>query len=240
MMLGICVILLAVGATTYGWYRSDLRRLARDYACKEPFDGALERCIVRFPLGEAVSRLTSQRAEITISTGVKRMSFPTLGSWIVWMMVPMVAAAAAWAWQQPGYRVPLGLTAHIQNFGDQFAPEGSWVGTKGRSLRLEGFQMSFREPRVPGLSVAYMCHIQDMGDSGWMPEGSFCGTRGQSRRLEAVALRLVGPNADRFTIRYSCHLEGIGDIGPISDGGVCGTRGQSRRLEALLVEVIAR
>jgi len=30
-----------------------LRRLTRDYACKEPFNGALERCIVRFPLDEA-------------------------------------------------------------------------------------------------------------------------------------------------------------------------------------------
>jgi hypothetical protein len=49
----ISIILLAVGAIAYGWYRNDLRRLVRDYSCKEPFDGDLEHCIVRFPLDEA-------------------------------------------------------------------------------------------------------------------------------------------------------------------------------------------
>jgi hypothetical protein len=51
-MLKILAILLAIGVFVYGWYRNDLRRLTRDYACKEPFDGAMKHCIVRFPLDE--------------------------------------------------------------------------------------------------------------------------------------------------------------------------------------------
>jgi hypothetical protein len=51
--LKILAILLAVGVVIYGWHRNDLRRLTRDYACKEPFAGAIARCIVRFPLDEA-------------------------------------------------------------------------------------------------------------------------------------------------------------------------------------------
>jgi hypothetical protein len=52
MMLKILATLLVVGVFIYGWYRNDLRRLTRDYACKETFDGALQHCIVRFPLDE--------------------------------------------------------------------------------------------------------------------------------------------------------------------------------------------
>jgi hypothetical protein len=52
-MLKILAVLLTSGVFVYVWYRSDLRRLTRDYACKEAFDGALERCIVRFPVDEA-------------------------------------------------------------------------------------------------------------------------------------------------------------------------------------------
>jgi|SRR5580704_11937330 hypothetical protein len=51
-MLKILAVLLVVGVFVYGWYRNDLRRLTRDYACKAPFEGALEHCIVRFPLDE--------------------------------------------------------------------------------------------------------------------------------------------------------------------------------------------
>jgi len=52
MMLKILAVLLVIGVILYGWYRNDLRRITRDYACKEPFDGALEHSIVRFPLDE--------------------------------------------------------------------------------------------------------------------------------------------------------------------------------------------
>jgi hypothetical protein len=53
MILKILSLLLVFGAFIYSWYRNDLRRLTRDYACKTPFDGGLEHCLVRFPLDEA-------------------------------------------------------------------------------------------------------------------------------------------------------------------------------------------
>ena len=52
-MLKILWILITIGVIIYGWYRNDLRRLTRDYTCKEPFDGALEDSLIRFPLDEA-------------------------------------------------------------------------------------------------------------------------------------------------------------------------------------------
>jgi hypothetical protein len=53
MMLRILVVLITIGALIYAWYRNDLRRLTRDYACKKPFDGDLEGCLIRFSLDEA-------------------------------------------------------------------------------------------------------------------------------------------------------------------------------------------
>jgi hypothetical protein len=52
-MLRILAVLLVIGVFVYVWYRNDLRRLTRDFACKESFPGGLEPCIIRFPLDEA-------------------------------------------------------------------------------------------------------------------------------------------------------------------------------------------
>jgi hypothetical protein len=52
MMLKIIAVVLVAGALFYGWYRNDLRKLTRDYACKEPFEGPLQHCIIRFPVDE--------------------------------------------------------------------------------------------------------------------------------------------------------------------------------------------
>ena len=53
MIMKVLAILLVFGAIIYGWFRNDLRRLTRDFASKEPFDGVLRSCMVRFPLDEA-------------------------------------------------------------------------------------------------------------------------------------------------------------------------------------------
>jgi hypothetical protein len=52
-MLKTLVVLIFIGVMICGWYRNDLRRLTRDYACNVPFDGELESCIIRFPLDDA-------------------------------------------------------------------------------------------------------------------------------------------------------------------------------------------
>jgi hypothetical protein len=128
---------------------------------------------------------------------------------------------------------------HLAELGDRNFRNNELAGTRGQSRRLEGFSMNL-SPAVPGLGIEYMCHVQDLGDTGWMPGGSFCGTRGQSRRVEGLAVRLTGRRAARYDVYYLCHLEGLGDTGPVKNGAFCGTRGQSRRLEALYIWVAAR
>jgi uncharacterized protein YjdB len=138
----------------------------------------------------------------------------------------------------PAVGLPLTGFVHVQDLGDLPLRDGVWAGTKGQSRRLEGFSVNFAAP-VPGLGLAYICHLQDGGDTPWMPGGSFCGTKGQSRRLEGFAIRLAGANAASYDVFYECHVQDIGDMGPVKNGAFCGTRGQSRRVEAILVWVKA-
>lgn len=131
---------------------------------------------------------------------------------------------------------PLSGLVHLQNIGDSNLLPDRFNGTQGQSRRLEGFQLEFSPP-VPGLSMRYMAHLQNIGDVPFQNEGTFIGTRGQSRRLEGFAIELTGPAAPNFTVMYMAHLQDTGDTGFVRDGQFCGTRGQSRRVEGILVHV---
>jgi hypothetical protein len=52
-MIAMLAAASAVGLVVYGWQRSDLRRIIRDFArATHDFNGPLEPCLVRFPLDE--------------------------------------------------------------------------------------------------------------------------------------------------------------------------------------------
>lgn len=53
MSLKILAIPLVVCVLIYSWHRNDLRRLTRDFARGDAYEGPLERCLMRFPLDEA-------------------------------------------------------------------------------------------------------------------------------------------------------------------------------------------
>ncbi|MEG4087957.1 hypothetical protein [Microcoleus sp. Pol12B4] len=125
---------------------------------------------------------------------------------------------------------------HIQDIGDRIFPEGAVAGTTGQSRRLEGFQINLDSP-IPGLSMEYMAHIQDIGDTSWVREGQYVGTKGQSRRVEGFAIRLTGSEASKYDVFYQAHVEGIGDTARVGNGQFSGTRGQSKRVEAISVWV---
>lgn len=132
--------------------------------------------------------------------------------------------------------IPLRGVVHLETIGDVAFVNDMFIGTRGQSRRVEGFQIQFNPP-IPGLSMRYMAHLQDIGDVPWVDEGQFIGTRGQSRRLEGFAIELTGPAAANYTVRYMAHLQDLGDTGYFYNGQFCGTRGQSRRVEGMLVHV---
>jgi hypothetical protein len=123
-----------------------------------------------------------------------------------------------------------------QSDGDRVFIGGQRAGSKGHSLRLEGFALSLSDTKG-ALHLEYMCHLEFLGDQ-IRSEGQFCGSRGVRRRLEAFSISLHGPAAQFFKVEYQCHLERVGDSPVTTDGQLCGSRGNSARLEAMLVRIV--
>ncbi len=130
--------------------------------------------------------------------------------------------------------IDLNGKVYLQNVGDVSFRGGEFAGTRGKSLRLEGFSLAITNA-IPNLGIRYMAHLQNIGDTPWVDGGQFIGTRGKSLRLEGFAIELTGSAAANYSVYYTCHLENIGDTTALSDGQFCGTRGESRRLEGMQV-----
>lgn len=133
----------------------------------------------------------------------------------------------------------LDVLVHLQQLGDKTFHEDEFAGTRGQSRRLEGFQLAI-DPPIPGLSLEYMAHVEQQGDTPWVSGGSFVGTRGRGRRIEGFAIRLTGPAATNFNVEYMAHVQDIGDTPIVQNGEFCGTRGQSRRVEGMLVRLVPK
>ena len=134
----------------------------------------------------------------------------------------------------------LTVLVHQEDEGDIYDVDDGlqeWIGIKGESKRLE--LINIDEVSLPsGVSIKYMCHIEDIGDSWWMSGGNDCGTRGESRRLEGFAIKLEGNNANNYNIIYRCHIQDSGDSGFYYDGEYCGTKGQSKRIESIWIDIV--
>lgn len=101
---------------------------------------------------------------------------------------------------------------HVQNRGwlyDENDPtdwprDGAYAGTRGESLRIEAVKIVLTDSAgkpVPGYSVQYRGHVQNLGDQpqtadSWLADGAQLGTVGSSLRLEALLVRVVKNNAD--------------------------------------------
>jgi hypothetical protein len=158
------------------------------------------------------------------------------------LALPLVAGSASAAQPDPAHRglpyVKLVGKVHIEKLGDKPLRDGRWAGTKGKSLRLEGFELQPASPLGKKTYLTYMCHIQDVGDTSWLYQGQFCGTRHQSKRLEGFAIKVAGKDAYKYDVLYQCHIENKGDSDVKKNGEFCGTREESKRLEAMRVVVL--
>ncbi len=101
---------------------------------------------------------------------------------------------------------------HVQNKGwlyDENDPmdwpkDGAYAGTRGESLRIEAVKIVLTDSAgkpVPGYSVLYRGHVQNVGDQpqatdSWLADGDQLGTVGSSLRLEALLVKVVKNSAD--------------------------------------------
>ena len=133
---------------------------------------------------------------------------------------------------------------HVQNDGWQdYTFEGQTAGTSGRSLRLEGINISlgdqYAQQGVSG-GIRYRTHVQNIGWQDWRYDGAMAGTSGQSLRLEAIRIELTGAIAQRYDVYYRVHAQNIGWMGWACDGASAGTAGYAYRLEAIQIRIVPK
>lgn len=83
--------------------------------------------------------------------------------------------------------------AHVQKVGwQEWDTTPSEIGTTGRGLRLEAFQIEFLDKGqfYSDYDVEYRAHVQGIGWQPWVRNGAIAGTTGKALRVEAVEIRL--------------------------------------------------
>lgn len=133
----------------------------------------------------------------------------------------------------------LKLLVHLQGLGDRTFTAREYAGTRGQGRRLEAFQIQL-DPAIPGLSLRYMAHIANIGDTPWIPEGQLVGERGKNRQIEGLAVELIGPESANYTVFYTAHVQNKGDVPVCTNGQYCGTKGQGLRVEGIKVWLEAK
>ncbi|WP_303867613.1 cadherin-like beta sandwich domain-containing protein [Acetobacterium wieringae] len=138
---------------------------------------------------------------------------------------------------------------HIQNYGNMPKPEGTMligpdaIGTRGQSLRIEGFWIEMTGAIPEGASLKYQVHVENLGWLDPVSDGAFAGTSGRGLRVESIRIWLE--NLPGYDICYRGHVQNRGDLpltgdawGWVENGAELGTTGSGLRLEELQVKLV--
>lgn len=125
--------------------------------------------------------------------------------------------------------------AHVQNIGWMDWSKSGIVGTTGKSLRLEAFQVTL-DSLFSG-DVEYYAHVQNEGWQSVKKNGEVAGTTGANLRLEAVRMNLTGEIAKQYNISYRVHVQNEGWTKWSTNGEIAGTVGKCLRLEAMEIRL---
>jgi hypothetical protein len=132
---------------------------------------------------------------------------------------------------------------HVQSLGWRpWVNSGQFVGTTGKALRLEAFNLYLANAYGVTGTIQANAHVQSIGWQGYKTLGSstLVGTTGRGLRIEAVQFRLTGDLAAKYVVSYRAHVQGYGWMPWKSDGVTAGTTGQARRVEAIQVRLVLR
>ncbi|MGN0396453.1 MAG: LamG-like jellyroll fold domain-containing protein [Candidatus Fimimorpha sp.] len=131
-------------------------------------------------------------------------------------------------------------TTHVQNIGWQKeVTNGTFAGTKGKGLRLEGIKIRVNGDGLNG-GVEYSTHVQNLGWQSYVSNGMLSGTKGKSLRLEAIKIRLTGELAQKYSVEYRVHVQNLGWQTWVKDNAMAGTKGKSLRLEGIQIRLIKK
>lgn len=173
----------------------------------------------------------------------------TTGLLFVFMVMSIIFSTSVFAANEETGEIGVEYRGHVQNQGNMPKPEGTMIagpealGTRGESLRVEGFWIKLTGNIPVGANIVYQVHVQN---EDWMePEknGNFAGTTGESQRVESIKINLE--NLPGYDVYYRGHVQNIGDIpivnnewGWVKNGEPLGTTGSSLRLEELEVKIV--
>ncbi|MEO1816071.1 MAG: hypothetical protein ABGU93_10865 [Acetobacterium sp.] len=178
----------------------------------------------------------------------------TTGLLLLLMVLSIIFATGVFAANEDATKtataeIGVAYRGHVQNQGNMPKPEGDMVagpdalGTRGQSLRVEGFWIALTGDVPEGANIVYEVHVQN---EGWMipvKNGTFAGTTGESQRVESIKIRLE--NLPGYDVYYRGHVQNVGDIPQVDgewgwkkNGEELGTTGSSLRLEELQVKIV--
>lgn len=118
--------------------------------------------------------------------------------------------------------VEFSIMAHLADIGDvPWTKNGTYVGTRGQSRRLEGIAVKLEGPNAHLYDVRYYVRCQGVPQSTIESNGTFAGTRGLSRKVEGVSLWLEkkkteGVSENKETVPYE-HWDSLKLVGVKSE-----------------------
>ncbi|MBR3834462.1 MAG: glycoside hydrolase family 9 protein, partial [Lachnospiraceae bacterium] len=140
--------------------------------------------------------------------------------------------------------VSVSYRTHIERVGwESWRANGVMGGTSGRSLRLEGINVTVAPTSSYDnfdLGIQYTTHCESYGWLPWSADGDMSGTEGESKRLESIKIQLTGEHAKYYDVYYRVHAESYGWLGWAKDGAPAGTAGYSKRLEGIQIVVVKK
>lgn len=163
--------------------------------------------------------------------------YPADGSWVD---SPAIIGTEGQSKRIEGFEIkmtgtiPAGMelryNVHVQNKGwlydeddcSDWPKDGAYAGTRGESLRIEAVKIVLTDSdgkAVPGYSVQYRGHVQNVGDlpqdtSQWLADGAQLGTVGSSQRLEALLVQVVKTTVDPVEPAEPVVYDAAGTYGP--------------------------
>ena len=130
---------------------------------------------------------------------------------------------------------------HVQNIGwMDWAKNGSQIGTTGRALRLEAFQMKLGGHFAQSSGVSYQAHLQNTGWQGWKSQEQVAGETGTAKRVECFQVSLTGEAAEVYDVYYHAYVENYGWLDWAKNGQWAGTTNGGLRVEALAVALVPK
>ncbi len=139
----------------------------------------------------------------------------------------------------PQLRIKADVVVHVQNRGDLLFSSGTWAGSLGERLWVEGFGISLAEGLVSE-DIEYKALLATGWETPWVPGGQFCGSRGTSVPMIGFAIRLTGGAASRFDCVYEGAFISGHRVGACQNGFGCCSTVSADPLEGIRLRIVEK